>query len=45
MTGTGGALLDIDRKALAVTVAAAEELLALVNEELAEMQRTVDGLR
>jgi hypothetical protein len=28
-----------------IRLAAAEDLLALVNEELAEMQRTVDGLR
>lgn len=44
MSGVEGALLDIDREALAVTVAAAEDLLDLVNVELAEMQATVDRM-
>jgi hypothetical protein len=44
VTSVEGALLDIDREAFAVTIAAADELLALVNDELAEMQAGVDRM-
>ncbi|WP_433516487.1 hypothetical protein ACQP2T_13495 [Nonomuraea sp. CA-143628] len=47
MTGIENALLDVERDALAkerARLTAAEDLLALVNEELAAMQETVNHL-